>query len=153
MIIEIPKLRPEGEWFEGDEPAEVLDLAADPTVRVSEPIHYSLFVQAVSGQLVVKGELRLPLQVQCGRCTEFFSTIIAESSFLRAYDIPGAVETVDVTPDMREDILLQMPHYPVCSTDCKGLCPQCGTNLNKGSCSCKPPGDNRWSALDNVKLG
>ena len=153
MIIELPKLRPEGEWFEGEEPVSLLELDGDRAFQLSEPIRYRLFVQAVSGQLVVKGELVLALRIQCARCTEFYSTTLTESSFLRAYEISGTTETVDVTPDIREDILLQLPHFPVCSPDCKGLCAQCGTNLNQGSCNCRPPDDHRWSALDNVKLG
>lgn len=153
MIIEIPKLRPEGEWFEGEEPASILDLSQESSLHLAAPIHYRLFAQAVSGQLVVKGTLRLLLEIQCVRCAEFFWTTIEESSFLRAYEISEATETMDVTPDIREDILLQLPHFPVCSPDCKGLCPQCGTNWNRGSCSCRPPDDHRWSALDNVKLG
>jgi uncharacterized protein len=152
MIIDVPKLRKEGEWFEGEEPAAILDLH-DPSLRLSAPVAYRLHAQAVSGQLIVKGEVRVPLQIQCGRCAEFYSTTVTASSFLRTYEISGTTETVDVTPDIREDILLQLPHFPVCSPDCKGLCPQCGTNLNEGTCDCRPPDDNRWRALDNVKLG
>lgn len=152
MIIDIPKLRPDGEWFEGDEPPAILEVDGDPSLQISEPVHYELFVQPVSGQIVVKGTLRLPVRLQCGRCADFFSTTVEENSFLRAYEISGATETLDVTPDIREDILLQVPHFPVCSPDCKGLCPQCGTNLNHGRCGCRPPDDYRWSALENVKL-
>ncbi len=152
MIIDVPKLRPEGEWFEGEEPASILEVS-DPAIRAKAPIAYRLHAQAVSGQLIVKGAVRVPVELQCGRCTEFYSTTIEESSFLRAYEISGTTETVDVTPDIREDILLQLPHFPLCSPDCKGLCPQCGINLNEGTCDCRPPADNRWGALDNVKLG
>lgn len=153
MIIDVQKLRPDGEWFEGDEPASILELDADPSMRVAEPLHYRFFVQTVSGQLVVNGTVAVTMQIQCGRCADFFSTTVEESSFLRAYEISGSTETVDVTPDIREDILLRLPHFPVCSPNCKGLCPQCGTNLNNGSCNCRPPGDLRWNALDNVRLG
>lgn len=152
MIIDIPKLRPDGEWFEGEEPASILELEGESSLRVVAPVHYRLFVQAVSDRLVVKGTVFVPMEIQCGRCADFFSTTVEESSFLRVYEISGTTETVEVTPDIREDILLKLPHFPVCSPDCKGLCPQCGTNLNHGSCTCRPPDDYRWSALDNVKL-
>lgn len=152
MIIDIPKLREEGEWFEGDEPASVLELEGDPSVRTAGDVHYRLFVQPVSGKLVVKGDLAVPLSIVCGRCAEFFSTTLADSSFLRAYEISGGVETVDVTPDIREDILLSLPTFPLCSSDCRGLCPQCGKNLNQGNCKCRPPEGRRWGALDGLKL-
>lgn len=153
MIIDVQKLNPDGEWFEGEESASILDLESDRFFKVSEPIHYQLFAQPLSDRLVVKGSLRLPLQAQCGRCAEFFSTSVEENSFLRAYEISEATETVDVTPDIREDVLVQVPHYPVCSPECRGLCPQCGTNLNLASCACRPSSDLRWSALDNAGLG
>lgn len=152
MIIDIPKLREEGEWFEGDEPASILELEGDSILRLEGSIHYRFFVQPVSGKLVVKGTLTLPLSVACGRCAEFYSTTLADSSFLRAYEISGGVETVDVTPDIREDVLLQLPSFPVCSPDCKGLCPQCGQNRNKGTCDCRPPEGNLWGALDGLSL-
>lgn len=153
MIIDIPKLNPDGEWFEGDEPASVLELDGDPGVRVQGPIHYRFFAQPVSGKLVVKGDLALPMEQACSRCADFFSTTLQDSSFLRAYEISGGVETVDLTPDIREDVLLQLPPFPVCSPECKGLCPQCGKNLNQGPCSCRPPESNRWGSLDDLKLG
>lgn len=46
-----------------------------------------------------------------------------------------------------EDIYLALPGKLLCKDDCKGLCPQCGANLNEGSCNCKKPIDPRWEAL------
>lgn len=152
MIIDIPKLRPDGEWFEGEESPAILDLGPASGVRTPEPIRYRLFAQPVSDKLVVRGEITLRAEFQCGRCTEFFSTTVGESSFLRDYDISGGVETVDVTPDIREDVLLSLPSHPVCRDDCRGLCPQCGCNWNTATCSCRPPDDARWGALDGLTL-
>lgn len=39
---------------------------------------------------------------------------------------------------VREALLLHMPMKPVCAPDCRGLCPQCGTNLNEAACGCEP---------------
>lgn len=152
MIIEISKLNEDGEWFEGEESISILELEPDAHVRMDTPIHYRLWVQSVSGKLIVKGSWELPLAMQCGRCTDFYSTTLGDSSFLRDYEISGGLETVDVTPDLREDILLALPAYPVCREDCRGLCPTCGRNLNDGSCSCPPPGSLRWGSLDGLKL-
>ena len=151
MIIEIPKLNPDGEWVEGVEPVSILGME-DSKVRVDQPIWYRMWVQLVTGHLVVKGEWGLALELECGRCADFFSTTLGDSSFLRDYEISGGIETVDVTPDLREDILLALPAYPVCREDCRGLCPTCGRNLNDGSCSCQPPGSLRWGSLDGLKL-
>jgi uncharacterized protein len=52
---------------------------------------------------------------------------------------------------LREQILLAVPMKIVCREDCKGLCPQCGTNLNQSSCSCTRPMDPRWQALEGLR--
>lgn len=151
MIIEIPKLHAEGDWFEGEEPVSILGLE-DAKVQLAKPIRYRLWAQPVSGKLVVKGEWELELALECGRCADFFSTTLGDSSFLRDYEISGGVETVDVTPDIREDVLLAIPAYPVCRDECRGLCPTCGKNLNGGACTCRPPGGLHWGSLDGLKL-
>jgi uncharacterized protein len=149
LIIEIPKVSPEGSTYEGEEPSEMLELGSDPTAHPDGPIRYAFTAEVVSDRLIVKGTIELPLRLTCGRCAEIFSTTLRDSSFLHAYEISEGVETVDVTPDIREDVLLDLPPFPVCSADCKGLCPRCGTNLNKGSCACRSTEVNdRWSALD-----
>ena len=53
---------------------------------------------------------------------------------------------------MREQVLLAVPLRALCREDCKGLCPQCGQNLNAGPCNCAPPPpDARWTALRELK--
>lgn len=52
---------------------------------------------------------------------------------------------------LREQVLLTVPMKVVCRENCKGLCPQCGTNLNQSSCSCTRPADPRWQALEGLK--
>lgn len=52
---------------------------------------------------------------------------------------------------LREQLLLASPVKLVCREDCKGLCPQCGTNLNHATCNCPQPSDPRWAALSELK--
>ena len=53
---------------------------------------------------------------------------------------------------LREQVLLAVPIRLLCRDDCKGLCPQCGCNLNRETCHCTPPaGDVRWTALKEIK--
>jgi len=52
---------------------------------------------------------------------------------------------------LREQVLLASPVKLVCREDCKGLCAQCGTNLNSATCNCQQPGDPRWAALSELK--
>lgn len=45
-------------------------------------------------------------------------------------------DTIDLIPLLREQIILNIPSYPLCQEACKGICPHCGLNLNHGSCQC-----------------
>ena len=53
-----------------------------------------------------------------------------------------------------EHTILALPDVPLCRDDCRGLCPQCGTNRNLGACSCAPDADPRspWTVLRDFKL-
>ncbi|MBU0679579.1 MAG: DUF177 domain-containing protein [Verrucomicrobia bacterium] len=58
---------------------------------------------------------------------------------------------MDLTEDIREAVLLKVPNFPLCSSQCKGVCLQCGQDLNAGTCACEPPHwENRWGALDQL---
>ena len=68
-------------------------------------------------------------------------------------------EELDITDDLRAEILLELPTNILCSEDCKGLCPHCGINLNESTCNCgEAPAaipslsgdDSPWSALDQL---
>jgi uncharacterized protein len=53
---------------------------------------------------------------------------------------------------LREQVLLAVPLRAICREDCKGLCPQCGANLNEKRCSCaEPVEDPRWSGLKDLR--
>ncbi len=153
MLIEIPKVSPEGTRYEGEESQEFLELEEDRFVEPLGPVRYNVFAQVASNQLVVRGRVESALKLLCSRCAEYFSTTVADSSFLRAYELMAGTETVDISGDIREALLLKIPPYPVCSPDCRGLCPQCGKNLNQGLCSCRPPeGPSPWDDLNRLKL-
>jgi uncharacterized protein len=61
-------------------------------------------------------------------------------------------EVIDLEPLVREQFVLAVPYSPLCSEDCRGLCPQCGTNRNLSSCTCEGPGDPRLAGLKALKF-
>lgn len=62
-------------------------------------------------------------------------------------------EEIDVSPLVDEQIILALPTKPLCTEECRGLCPGCGVNLNSETCSCRSgTGDPRWAALRQLKL-
>ncbi|MCF7849339.1 MAG: DUF177 domain-containing protein [Kiritimatiellales bacterium] len=153
MNILIARIPEEGMHFDGDDPAEIMGLENDPFIKVQGDVVYSLYAQHVSEELVVRGKFAVDVALKCARCSEFFSTTVSDSDFLRAYPASKDADQIDITEDIREALLLNMPGFAVCSESCKGLCVQCGKNLNEGPCACEKSGGlDAWQALDNLNL-
>jgi uncharacterized protein len=68
-----------------------------------------------------------------------------------AYPVSPDATEIDVTPAVREELLLAAPRYVECREDCKGICPQCGKDLNAGPCGCAPATEARWQPLKALK--
>lgn len=59
---------------------------------------------------------------------------------------------IDVNDEIRSQLFLAVPMRPLCQTDCRGLCPHCGENLNRKTCSCPAVlPDARWAKLKNLQ--
>jgi len=130
-----------------------MGLEHDRFVRAAGELHYTLFAVVVSGRLLVSGTAEIRIRARCSRCGESFSTIVREPSFLRMYSLAGGVQEVDVTPALREALVLRIPIYLLCREDCRGLCSRCGANLNRERCTCAPEEvGNRWDVLDKLRL-
>lgn len=153
MRIEVSRVPEEGASFEGVEDAAILELLPSDGVTPEGPVRYRLFAQVLKPQLIVRGDVEAPLRAECSRCGGFFSTLVRDPAFLRDYQLQEGQRDVDVTPDLREAILLNLPAYPLCDESCAGLCPRCGRNLNEGPCECRPSSDGgRWGALDGLRI-
>ena len=120
----------------------------------------SLLLTRVTQGILVLGELEADAQTECTRClTPFFQPIQIELE--DPIGLPGASLTperpvrvnedgrVDLVPLIREYVWLSLPVSPVCTTTCRGLCPECGGNRNTGECTCEDVAsvDPRWEAL------
>ncbi len=156
-MIRIPtgQINENGYTLSGEEPGELLDLADDPVAHENGPICYELTTEPAGQQLVVRGTVEAPLRLRCSRCAQFFSTTARVSAFLHAYEWDEHPDYLDVSDDVREDILLEIPGFPLCKEDCMGLCPRCGAELNKGPCGCAPEeaAPSPWSVLDGLVTG
>ncbi|MDF7801520.1 DUF177 domain-containing protein [Pontiellaceae bacterium B1224] len=153
MKILVARIPEEGSNYEGDDPGSIIEVEQEQFIKNPKDVHYELYAQRVSDELIVRGTLDVDVDLQCARCSEFFSTTVSVSDFLRAYPAPDGTDSVDITEDFREEILLHVPGFPICGEDCKGVCSQCGVDLNKGSCECKAEdGPSAWSALDGLDL-
>ena len=73
---------------------------------------------------------------------------IAEDDLTTAFYQEGALDVIDL---LREQFQLALPMKPLCSEACRGLCPECGANLNRTECECKPVWeDPRLAALKGL---
>jgi uncharacterized protein len=153
VIINLNDIPEEGIYYRGEEPAEILELEDDLIFSALSPVAYNLYVQTVCEELIVNGRVSAEVQVRCSRCMEIFSTKIEDSAFLRTFPLEGSELEMDVTSDIREAIILNLPLFLLCDEDCKGRCPHCGKNLNEGSCECtEEEGPNAWDVLSGLKF-
>ena len=111
-------------------------------------LHGTIQVVRVQGGLLVRGTLKSELHLDCVRCLEPFVlpiTLELEEIFRLpdASPMPASPYSVgvdgwlDLAPLLREVAWVAIPMKPLCAPDCKGLCPQCGVNLNHESCTCR----------------
>ena len=153
MIIQVDKIPEQGISLEGEEPAELLALEQSAEFHPAGPLSYDLYAQLVDGMLIVRGSLSAEMKGCCARCTQIFSTTVSDSGFLRDYSDLQGLEEVDITEDLREAIILNLPRFPLCDEACKGLCPQCGKDLNEGPCGCSDgEKGGAWDALNSLNL-
>ncbi len=102
---------------------------------------------------VVCGRIECTKSFICDRCLSQ-ATENQIHEFDEEIDKAEAIdEVLDVTELLRDILLAVQPMKNLCKTDCKGLCPVCGANLNEGECGCKRfVVDPRLAALEDFKL-
>ena len=152
MIIDVVRLSGSGEVFKGEESTSILDMDGDGSVCLHRPIEYELRAYLAGRDLIVQGSVALELSFKCSKCAEFFELRVADEDFTHVKELSDDIESVDLTEDIREAMLLLFPTYPVCRRECKGLCAQCGADLNKAECQCEKPADVRWGDLDKLNI-
>jgi uncharacterized protein len=123
--------------------------------RIVAPVHLEFDVHKDKGRFRLAGRTETELELLCSRCLESFRLPVAATFDLRYHpasemsvandqEVPDEdLETsyyedneIDLNGLMREQFYLALPMKPLCQDLCRGLCPQCGTNLNGGECQC-----------------
>jgi uncharacterized protein len=132
---------------------------ADEDYCVIGPVKLDIDLTRSEDRCRLAGRVTAPLELSCSRCAEPFAWPV-DAAFDLSYlpqtakagegeqevqeeDLGIAFydgQVIDLGQLMREQFYLSMPMKPLCSEQCKGLCPQCGTNLNQSGCGCQP----RW---------
>lgn len=104
-------------------------------IKLIEPITVLAEITKGINNISVKLTIDTRLQLNCGRCLDEFSISLSKVSTinLATYD----KDEIDLTGNLREEIILAYPTKLLCRDDCRGLCQACGQNLNQGKCNCK----------------
>jgi uncharacterized metal-binding protein YceD (DUF177 family) len=132
----------------------------DDLIRATQPLHYDLEIEMLDDSLLVQGLLRLKLECRCVRCLKDFEFNLELDPWTLHLPLePLADEEgvsikndcVDLTPLMREDILLGFPQHPLCEPDCDGLKKASVGKARKtaGKDESKP---SAWAELNKLKL-
>jgi uncharacterized protein len=110
--------------------------------------------------LLVQGNFKANADFECVRCLKLFSQQLNWSfSDLYAFDKRNITDSgllvpedaqIDLEPLLREYAFLEFPISPICKTDCKGLCPVCGEDLNLTDCGHRPEPDSPFASLKDL---
>jgi len=132
----------------------------DPRIAADAQVEVGLTLEALTDGIVVHGRLGADWVAECRRCLrqlsgrseievqELYQAVVSDPD---AYPIVG--EQLDLLEMVRENLLLAVPSAPLCKSDCPGLCPQCGADLQTTRCGCSnKAGDDRWAVLDQLKI-
>ena len=134
----------------------VADLALgveDDLVHANLPLQYDLTVEHLHDSLLVRGTLSLLLDCECSRCLKPLQQELRLAPWALHLPLEGedkvsvVNDCVDLTPFVREDMLLDFPQHPLCRPDCAGL----KTTAPEAEAAQKPV-SNAWAELDKLKL-
>ena len=112
----------------GEIPVEELDLGSvDELIHLPSPLRHELQVELIDQSILVAGSLYLALECECIRCLRLFKSEVNLAPWVLLLPLEGEDRVVvkndgvDLTPFIREDILLAFPQYPLCGSECVGL--------------------------------
>ena len=178
MFLDIKELELHPLDFEEEFQPDVIDLGGEAHQRGplkaagrAEVVEEHHGKHQVIKDIRLRGHLSAGLELQCARCLEPVPRQV-KRDFELLYRPLGAdagrdeLSVTDAEAEigyyqgqglvledvLREQVLLALPLKVTCKEDCKGLCPQCGKNLNQEQCSCSTAvEDPRWAALKDVR--
>ena len=143
MTIDLNKLKQQGlteaEFSFDYLPQE--ELVSLPSARIDGAVKVKVSVTLKGKDATVCGKVNYLLKGECSRCLEPAQTEV-ESDFYAEYGLDNDAEypikggQIDVEPPVKEAIIVGAPMVIYCKSDCKGLCPTCGANLNYNKCKC-----------------
>jgi uncharacterized protein len=143
--------------LQGELPAAELDLGNnDELVRARLPVRYDLTAQRVGDAILVQGRLEVTLDCECARCLKPFQYRIEMADWTAHLPLEGPEKAAikddlaDLTPCLREDILLEYPQHPLCEAGCAGLPNRASVQKTKDAS--RTESSSAWSELNKLKF-
>lgn len=146
MKVHLKQIPTQGLHLEGEEECPIEELESEG-IRCAGRLRYDIDVGVAGGGLWANGSLAQPVELRCVSCLEEFRHEIRVPAFAMHTELHGP-ETVDLTPFMREDILLNLPAHPHCDRDGDRVCRANQVETAEQHAE----GRSDWSALDKLKL-
>jgi len=141
----------------GELPVAELDLPNnDELIRARLPLRYDLTAQRIADAILVQGRIELTLDCECARCLKPFQHRLELDPWTAHLPLEGPDKAVvkddlaDLTPCLREDILLEVPQHPLCEAGCAGLPNRVKENKTKSASQTES--SSAWSELNKLKF-
>jgi uncharacterized protein len=180
LILHVEQLKEKEFAHEFEENPQVFPIIAEMIknreCEFLKPLNIRLKAFRIRELFEVRGSFRTRMRLPCSRCLKDFDTPLA-SDFELTYtkEVPGLMgvfededielrveeigmiyfkgEEINLQQGIQEQVVMAFPLQLLCDKNCKGLCPKCGSDLNRGDCGCKrEPVSNKFAALKNLKL-
>ncbi|WP_243371282.1 DUF177 domain-containing protein [Geotalea sp. SG265] len=175
MKVRIADLKDKTLHLEAEEPIgdypDLIAMAESGECEFLAPLRLDFTVAREFDHIRAAGRVETLVKVPCARCLTNFQVTI-DSSFTVFYtksvepldeEVELAEEDlisksyegeeIDFAPEVAEQVILEIPFKPLCREDCKGLCSNCGANLNDTACSCdRSEGSFKFNALKGLKI-
>lgn len=164
MKIKISSLKEGVHEFYFSESAE--QFAANFEDSFVAPVEVQVRLQKFDQNYTVDFSVKTQMSLICDRClNKFNQTITADEKITYTTDVELAETNtdddlrllstrtieLDLADDVRDNLILAIPTKKVCSSDCKGICPHCGADLNSEACTCAAEAiDPRWAKLKGL---
>ena len=160
LQINLRHLEEKNLTLQGELAAAELELESlDELIGVRRPLCYDLEVEKLEHNVLVQGKLHITLDCECARCLKPFDYALNLDQWVCHLPLEGeeaavvAGDCIDLTPYLREDILLAFPQHPLCEPDCGGLAgSQRGPGPEPSGLAKSTTTSSAWAELNKLKF-
>jgi uncharacterized protein len=135
MKVIVRQIKTEGMELDQTLPVESIGLTGEDSIRFIAPVQVKVAVNRIEDEVVAKIKADSRYESFCGRCLEGIDREWS-TQFTLNFGIDGKDDFIEMDEDIRQELILNLPARVVCRENCRGLCLECGVNLNNEQCVC-----------------